>query len=188
VYRDRRTMSLWNTFSDGREVCRIMRHNGVKSPIIMLTGADTDADVILGLDAGANDYVTKPFRIDVLMARLRSHIREHDKSQYAVFTIGSYTFRPSDKLLFDIETSKKIRLTEKETSLLRFLVLAGERGADSDTLLDEIWGYNSGLKTHTLETHIYRLRRKLELDISNPIIIMTERKGYRLVPSIGIKE
>ncbi len=167
---------------DGREVCRIMRRNGVKSPIIMLTGADTDADTILGLDAGANDYVTKPFRIGVLMARLRSHIREHEQSQFAIFTIGPYTFQPSNKLLLDIETNRKTRLTEKETALIKFLFLAEERVVTRDDLLGEIWGYHADVSTHTLETHVYRLRQKIELDPSNPEIIVTEPNGYRLVP------
>ena len=84
---------------DGREVCRLMRRNGVKSPVIMLTAAESDADTILGLDAGANDYVTKPFRLGVLLARLRAQLRQHEQSEDAVFTIGPYTFRPSAKLL-----------------------------------------------------------------------------------------
>ena len=79
---------------DGREVCRLMRRAGVRAPIIMLTGADTDADTILGLDAGANDYVTKPFKLGVLLARLRAHIRQHERSDDAVFTIGPFTFQP----------------------------------------------------------------------------------------------
>lgn len=86
---------------DGREVCRLMRRSGVKSPIIMLTGADTDADTILALDSGANDYVTKPFRLAVLLARLRAHIRQHERSDDAVFTIGPYSFQPANKLLID---------------------------------------------------------------------------------------
>ena len=167
---------------DGREVCRIMRRNGVKSPIIMLTGADTDADTILGLDAGANDYVTKPFRIGVLMARLRSHIREHEHSQYAIFSIGPFTFQPSNKLLLDVETNRKTRLTDKETALIKFLFLAGERVVDHEELLSEVWGYHADVTTHTLETHVYRLRQKIEVDPSNPEIIVTEPNGYRLVP------
>ena len=167
---------------DGREVCRIMRRNGVKSPIIMLTGADTDADTILGLDAGANDYVTKPFRIGVLMARLRSHIREHEHSQYAIFTIGPYTFQPSNKLLLNVESNRKTVLTEMETAIIKFLFLAGERVVNRDKLLSEVWGYNARVKTHTLETHIYRLRQKIELDPSVPEIIVTEPNGYRLIP------
>ena len=167
---------------DGREVCRVMRRNGVKSPIIMLTGADTDADTILGLDAGANDYVTKPFRIGVLMARLRAHVREHEQSEYAVFQIGPYSFRPAGKLMLDLENDKKVRLTDKETSIIKFLYLAGERVVGRDVLLGEVWGYNAGVTTHTLETHVYRLRQKIERDPSNAVLLVTEPNGYRLVP------
>ena len=167
---------------DGREACRVLRRNGLKAPIIMLTGADTDADTILGLDAGANDYVTKPFRIGVLMARIRAHMREHEQSEYAVYSIGPYTFRPSAKLMLDNETSKKVRLTDKETSIIKFLYLAGDRTVSRDTLLGEVWGYNADVTTHTLETHVYRLRQKIERDPSNARILVTEPNGYRLVP------
>ena len=168
---------------DGREVCRVMRRHGVKSPIIMLTGADTDADTILGLDAGANDYVTKPFRIGVLLARLRAHARQHEQSENAIFTIGPYRFQPSAKLLTDQENNnKKVRLTDKETSIIKYLYLAGQRVVGRDVLLGEVWGYNAGVTTHTLETHVYRLRQKIERDPSNAEILVTEPNGYRLVP------
>ena len=166
---------------DGREVCRLMRKAGVKVPIIMLTGADTDSDTILGLDAGANDYVTKPFRFGVLLARLRAHLRSHEQSEDAVFKIGPYSFRPSAKVLMDAQ-EKKIRLTEKETSILKYLYRAGSKVVGRDTLLAEVWGYNSGVTTHTLETHIYRLRQKIEQDPSSAEILVTEAGGYRLVP------
>ena len=166
---------------DGRELCRLMRRAGINVPIIMLTGADTDSDTILGLDAGANDYVTKPFRFGVLLARIRAHLRSHEQSEDAVFTIGPYTFRPSAKMLLD-ENEKKIRLTEKETAILKFLYRAGAKVVGRDTLLAEVWGYNSGVTTHTLETHIYRLRQKIEKDPSNAEILVTETGGYRLMP------
>ena len=167
---------------DGREVCRLMRRNGVTSPIIMLTGADTDADTILGLDAGANDYITKPFRLGVLLARLRAHIRQHERSDDAVFTIGPYTFQPSNKLLVNNEDDKKVRLTDKETAILKHLYRAGEKVVSRDVLLDEVWGYNASVTTHTLETHVYRLRQKIEMDPSNARILITEPGGYRLAP------
>lgn len=166
---------------DGREVCRLMRKAGVKVPIIMLTGADTDSDTILGLDAGANDYVTKPFRFGVLLARIRAHLRSHEQSEDAVFKIGPYSFRPSAKVLVDAQ-EKKVRLTEKETSILKYLYRAGSKVVGRDTLLAEVWGYNSGVTTHTLETHIYRLRQKIEQDPSSAEILVTEAGGYRLVP------
>ncbi len=165
---------------DGREVCRLMRRNGVKSPIIMLTGSDTEADTILGLEAGANDYVTKPFRLGVLLARLRAQMRQHEQSEDAVFTIGRYSFRPAAKLLLDGDSGKKVRLTEKETSILKFLFRAGDKVVSRDVLLNEVWGYNTGVTTHTLETHVYRLRQKIEQDPSNAEILVTEPGGYRL--------
>jgi DNA-binding response OmpR family regulator len=167
---------------DGREACRLLRRKGVTSPIIMLTGADTDADTILGLDAGANDYITKPFRLGVLLARLRAHLRQHEHSADAVFEIGPYTFMPSAKTLVDDGSNRKIRLTEKETSILRYLFRAGDKVVSRETLLGEVWGYNAGVTTHTLETHVYRLRQKIEPDPSNSQYLVTEPGGYRLVP------
>jgi DNA-binding response OmpR family regulator len=167
---------------DGREVCRLMRRSGVKSPIIMLTGADTDADTILGLDSGANDYVTKPFRLNVLLARIRAHIRQHERSDDAVFVIGPYSFQPGAKLLVDNEQNKKVRLTDKEAAILKYLYRANDRVVGREVLLDEVWGYNAGVTTHTLETHVYRLRQKIERDPSNARILVTEPGGYRLIP------
>ena len=167
---------------DGREVCRLLRRNGVSAPVIMLTGADSDADAILGLDSGANDYVTKPFRMGVLLARIRAQLRQHEQSEDATFAIGPYSFRPSTKLLVNTATSKKIRLTEKETAILRYLYRAGQKPVGRDKLLGEVWGYNAGVTTHTLETHIYRLRQKIERDPSRAEILVTEPGGYRLIP------
>ena len=164
---------------DGRELCRLMRKQGVKSPILMLTGHTSDSDTILGLDAGANDYVTKPFKFPVLLARIRAQLRQHEQSEDAVFNIGPYTFKPAAKLLLD-EQEKKIRLTEKETNILKYLYRANEGVVARDVLLHEVWGYNAGVTTHTLETHIYRLRQKIEPDPSNARILVTESGGYRL--------
>ena len=167
---------------DGREAVRILRRNGFKAPIIMLTGHDTDADSILGLEFGANDYVTKPFRFPVLLARIRSQLRQHETSQDAVFTIGPYTFRPGLKVLLLNQSGSKVRLTETEVSIIRYLFRAGQRPVSRETLLQEVWGYNPGLTTHTLETHIYRLRQKIEKDAAAPAILVTETGGYKLVP------
>jgi DNA-binding response OmpR family regulator len=166
---------------DGREACKVLRKLGFKAPIILLTGNDSDADMILGLDAGANDYVTKPFKFAVLLARIRAQLRQHEQSEDAVFTIGHYTFKPASKLLID-EKGSKIRLTEKETSILKYLYRAGEKVVTRDVLLHEVWGYNAGVTTHTLETHIYRLRQKIEKDPSNAELLITETGGYKLVP------
>lgn len=166
--------------TDGRELCRRMRKGGVKCPVLMLTGHDTDADTILGLDAGANDYITKPFKFPVLLARIRAQLRQHEQSEDAIFQLGPYTFKPAQKLLLD-EKDKKIRLTEKETNILKFLYRASQGVVARDVLLHEVWGYNAGVTTHTLETHIYRLRQKIEPDPSNARLLVTESGGYRLV-------
>ncbi len=166
--------------TDGRDLCRLMRKQGIKCPIIMLTGHDSDADTILGLDAGANDYVTKPFKFSVLQARIRAQLRQHEQSEDAIFQLGPYTFKPAMKLL-ETEDKKKIRLTEKETNILKFLYRAQEGVVARDVLLHEVWGYNAGVTTHTLETHIYRLRQKIEPDLSNVQLLVTEGGGYRLV-------
>ena len=165
---------------DGREAVKLLRKGGIKAPIILLTGHDSDSDEILGLEAGANDYITKPFRFAVLLTRIRTHLRQHEQSEDATFGIGPYTFRPASKILVD-EDGGKIRLTEKETAILKYLYRSGERKITRDVLLSEVWGYNSGVTTHTLETHIYRLRQKIEKDPSHAAILVTEAGGYKLV-------
>ena len=166
--------------TDGRELCRLMRKQGVKCPVLMLTGHDGDSDTILGLDAGANDYVTKPFKFPVLLARMRAQLRQHEQSEDAIFTLGPYTFKPAMKMLIT-EDERKIRLTEKETNILKFLYRSTGGVVPRDILLHEVWGYNAGVTTHTLETHIYRLRQKIEPDPSNVRLLVTESGGYRLM-------
>ena len=167
---------------DGRDLCASLRKQGLRMPIIMLTGSDDEADVVRGLDAGANDYIAKPFRLAELLARLRAQMRIFENSEDAVFTIGPYTFRPSAKLLQEPVKNRRIRLTEKEAAILKFLYRAGTRPVARQVLLNEVWGYNANVTTHTLETHIYRLRQKIEPDPGNARLLVTEGGGYRLDP------
>lgn len=166
---------------DGREAVKRLRQEGYKSPVLMLTGHDTDADEIKGLEAGANDYLTKPFRYPVLLARINAALRQRDQSEDAVFTIGQYSFQPAAKML-ETNDGTKVRLTDKETSILKYLYRQGPKTITRDILLKEVWGYNNRVTTHTLETHIYRLRQKIERDPSNARLLVTEDGGYRLVP------
>jgi DNA-binding response OmpR family regulator len=168
---------------DGRDLCAELRRQGLRMPIIMLTGSDDEADVVRGLDAGANDYIAKPFRLGELLARLRAQLRIFENSEDAVFVIGPYTFRPSAKLLQEPQRNRRIRLTEKEAAILKFLYRAGTKPVARQILLNEVWGYNAAVTTHTLETHIYRLRQKIEPDPTNARLLVTEGGGYRLDPA-----
>ncbi len=166
---------------NGREVCRRMRAAGVTAPVIMLTAAVQDSDTIMGLEAGANDYVTKPFKFAVLLARIRAQLRVHEQSEDAVYRVGPYEFRPAAKVLIDAK-QKKIRLTEKETNILKYLFRSAPNPVPREELLAEVWGYNAAVTTHTLETHVYRLRQKVEPDPGHARLLLTEPGGYRLVP------
>jgi DNA-binding response OmpR family regulator len=166
---------------NGREAIRLMRASGVTAPVIMLTAAAGEADTILGLDSGAGDYVTKPFKFSVLLARIRAQLRNHEASEDAVFRIGPYEFQPGAKLLVD-ERGKKLRLTEKEANILKYLYRAGAKSVSREELLAEVWGYNAAVTTHTLETHVYRLRQKIEPDPAAARLLITEAGGYRLAP------
>ena len=163
---------------DGREACRILRKNGVTTPIILLTAQSGDADHVLGLRSGANDFIAKPVSFVVLLERVHNQMRRHAQSEDAVLAIGPYQFKPSMKLLID-EEEKKIRLTEKETNILKYLYRAGGQPISREELLDKVWGYHREANTHTLETHVYRLRQKIEPDGKGRLLV-TESGGYRL--------
>lgn len=167
---------------DGRDFCARIRRQGHRMPIIMLTGATDEKDVVSGLDSGANDYIAKPFRASELLARLNAQLRQFDTSESAVFTIGPYTFRPAAKLLLLQDKKQRIRLTAKEVDILKFLYRHANQVVSRQVLLDEVWGYNAGVTTHTLETHVYRLRQKIETDPANCRLLMTAPGGYMLDP------
>ena len=155
------------------------RREGHNMPVIMLTGSHGEEDVVRGLSSGANDYIAKPFRFSELLARLRAQLREFDSSEDATFPIGPFIFHPSRKLLQDTAAQRCITLTAKEAGLLKVLCRSNAP-VERPKLLHEVWGYNEAVSTHTLETHIYRLRQKVEPDPAHPTILITERNGYRL--------
>ena len=165
---------------DGRELCKLMRNQGVKCPIVMLVERDTDIDSILSLDYGANDYVKKPFKFSLLLARTQIQLRQFELLEDTHFPLGPYTFKPASKTLINGK-KEKIRLTEKETDILKFLLGAKNAIVSRDVLLHEVWGYNAGVTTHTLETHIYRLRQKIEPDPAQVSLLVTEGGGYKIV-------
>ena len=164
---------------ESSELCRLIRKEGLKCPILILTGHNAGSDTILELEAGANDYITKPFKFPVLMAHIQAQLQQHEQSAETIFALGPYIFKPAVKILL-AEDNSKIHLTEKETNILKFLYRAADGVVPRDILLHEVWGYNAGVTTHTLETHIYRLRQKIEPDPSNASLLITGGGGYRL--------
>ena len=175
----------------GQGVCGQLRARGMMAPIVMLTADHSESAIIDGLDAGATDYVTKPFKLGVLLARIRAHIRQFEHSEDAVLAIGPFAFRPGAKTLTaqDADGARPVRLTDKEAQILKYLYMHAQDGAKGgpingavgrDELLGEVWGYNAAVTTHTLETHVYRLRQKIERDPAHAEILLTEPGGYRL--------
>ena len=165
---------------DGCNLCARMRREGRKMPIIIVTASDGEEDIIRGLELGANDYVAKPFRTNELLARLRAHLRAFESSDDAAFPVGPHIFHPAKKLLRHSITKRRIRLTEKEVAILKYLSRSHGRSVDRQKLLHEVWGYNPAVATHTLETHIYRLRSKMEEYPAKPVLLITDSQGYRL--------
>ena len=156
-----------------------LRQQGHRMPIIVATASGDEADIVRVLNAGAVDYLMKPLRLNELLARLRAQLRVFDNSEHATFIIGQYSFRPAAKLLTD-RTGRRLRLTNKEVEILKFLYRAGATPVTRAMLLDQVWGYNAGVTSHTLETHIYRLRQKIEADPADCRLLVTDRGSYRL--------
>jgi DNA-binding response OmpR family regulator len=165
---------------DGREFCAKLRRQGHAIPILMLSGRGGEADIVSGLDCGANDCIAKPFRLNELLARLRAQLRIFDASEKAVFSVGPYIFHPGKKLLHHPIRKRRVWLTTKEAAILRFLCRSDGRPVDREILLEGVWGYNAPATRHMLETHIYRLRQKIEPDPSDPAVLLTRRGTYRL--------
>jgi len=153
----------------GDALARELKAQGFDAPILLLSDKDAPPP--------AAEYLEKPFRFADLLARLNLHLSRHAASDDTPMVIGPYLFRPGAKLL--TEGARKVRLTEKETDILKFLHAAGATVA-REILLHEVWGYNPAVTTHTLETHIYRLRRKIEENPGDARILVTEGGGYRL--------
>ena len=161
-------------------LCKNIRQEGVRSPIILVAEELGEDVAIVALDAGANDYVLKPFKINVLVAKIRSNIRQFEQSEFAILRFGRFSFKPGDKILLNNSSKEEVRLTDKETAIIKLLYLSGGEVVTRATLLEEVWGYNTTLTTHTLETHIYRIRQKVGNASSGQDFIATEAEGYRM--------
>ena len=164
---------------NGVDICHKLRNRGFDKPILMLTGQDAENDIVQGLEAGANDYIAKPMRMGELLARMNTHLRQHKLSDDARFEIKDLDFVPSQKIIASRESGAKVVLTEKETMILKMLNKNAPYPVSREEMLSEIWGFQKGLTTHTLETHIYRLRQKLTRLVTDAVI-ETVQDGYRL--------
>ena len=164
---------------NGVEICKRLRSDGFTKPIVMLTAKNAESDIIRGLEVGADDYITKPLRIDELLKRIHTQLWQFKASDDAQFEMADLNFVPANKMLHKIGCVRTQALTEKETTILKFLYRAFPESATKDELLTEIWGLQNGLTTHTLETHIYRLRQKIGRLTKAPVVITTQN-GYRL--------
>ena len=164
---------------NGIDICQRLRRNGFAKPIVMLTAKGAEGDIVLGLEAGANDYIIKPLRVGELIARIRTHLRQFRASDDAQFEIGNLSFVPANKMLHETSSDRMQVLTEKEATILTFLYRAFPNDVTKNELLAEVWGFQNGVSTHTLETHIYRLRKKISC-LTKKQLVLTIEKGYRL--------
>ncbi len=164
---------------NGVETCRKLRERGFTKPIIMLTAQNAENDMAVALEADANDYIVKPMRMGELLARVRSQLSNYKASDTTKFSISGLSFVPANKLLKSADDTKKVILTEKEATILKYLYQAHPVGVTKKELLTEVWGFQNGLSTHTVETHIYRLRQKVCRICKKPFILTTQT-GYLL--------
>ena len=164
----------------GHNLTKKLRIGGFKSPIIMLITQSDAPNVDNKLTIEANEYIIKPFKYPALLKSIELQLQQFGKTEDTLHKIGSYVFKPNSKVLES--KNKSIRLTEKENDILKFLYQNLETIVSREILLHEVWGYNSKVTTHTLETHIYRLRQKIEIDPANACFLITETGGYRLNP------
>ena len=165
---------------NGHNLTKKLRVDGFKNPIIMLITQSDASNVDNKLTIEANEYIIKPFKYPALLKSIELQLRQFGKTEDTQHNIGSYVFKPNSKVLES--KNKSIRLTEKENDILKFLYQNLETIVSREVLLHEVWGYNSKVTTHTLETHIYRLRQKIEIDPANACFLITENGGYRLKP------
>ena len=158
--------------ASGSELRSRLRRQGIEAPFIMLIAPDADA-------AGA-DHIVKPFRLGTLVTRMNALIEKEERRGAGPVAIGPLDFHPESRTLVHRQDGKRQRLTEKEAHILSELLRAGGSTVERGTLLDRVWGYNKRIETHTLETHIWRLRRKIEQNSSNARILLKAPGGYRL--------
>jgi DNA-binding response OmpR family regulator len=164
----------------GLDVCRHLRAKDITTPIIMLTARGQETDKVVGLEVGADDYVTKPFSIKELLARVRAHLRP---ASNGVRTLERYKFGDVEldfRKYRAVRAGRPIDLSPREFEILKFLILHENEIVTRDQLLDEVWGLENYPITRTVDNHIAKLRQKIEVSPAEPEHIITvHRIGYR---------
>lgn len=166
----------------GLDVCRELRRKGVETPIIMLTARGQELDKVIGLELGADDYVTKPFSLKELLARVRAQLRRAAKQVVEIerYRLGELAL--DFKNYHATKAGQPINLSPLEFELLRYFIQHRGAAVTRDQLLDEVWGYDNFPLTRTVDNHIAKLRQKIEPDPAQPQYIVTlHRVGYKFL-------
>ncbi|MCX6576607.1 MAG: response regulator transcription factor [Candidatus Aminicenantes bacterium] len=168
---------------DGLDVCRELRQRNVTIPIVMLTAKGEEVDKVVGLEIGADDYITKPFSVRELMARVKAHLRRGKKEEKSVPSVYRFNDVEIDFIHFKVKRSGiEFDLTSLEVEILKYFVAHRGEVVTRDTLLDKIWGYESYPSTRTIDNHILKLRKKLEEDPAQAkYIFSVYGEGYRFM-------
>jgi DNA-binding response OmpR family regulator len=167
---------------DGIEICKDLRSDGVKTPIVMVTSRKEEIDKILGLEIGADDYVTKPFSIRELLARVKALIRRSTYEPGDIVEVAFADLKINFKKQEMLKGIKPVRLSATEYRILHYFIDHESEVISRDKFLDEVWGYDSYPTTRTVDNYILSLRKKIEDDPTNPRHLMTVHKvGYKFV-------
>lgn len=163
---------------NGYEICRLVREQKIETPIIMLTAKGQESDIILGLNLGADDYMTKPFSIKELLARANAFLRRNRQKQTDVYEFENFRLDINSRTF--TKKGKEIKLSPKEFSLLEYFLKRQSRALTRDDILNEVWGYNCFVTSRTVDRFVNSLRNKIEKDPKRPLYIKTVRQiGYK---------
>ena len=163
---------------NGYEVCRALRNDGNKTPILMLTARDTERDIVEGLDTGADDYLAKPFSFDVLLARIRALLRRPNEKLEEILQVGDLKLDPSSKKV--TRASQEINLTTKEYGVLEYLMRNKGKVLSKEQIISHVWDFDADVLPNNVELFIMFLRRKIDKPFKSKLIHTVSGFGYKL--------
>lgn len=163
---------------NGYEVCRALRNDGNKTPILMLTARGTERDIVEGLDTGADDYLAKPFSFDVLLARIRALLRRPNEKLEEILQVGDLKLDPSSKKV--TRASQEINLTAKEYGVLEYLMRNKGKVLSKEQIISHVWDFDADVLPNNVELFIMFLRRKIDKPFKSKLIHTVSGFGYKL--------